>query len=153
LPAVFVFSLILWLKTAMIAMLVASGRWKKSPVYIIINYKIMKLLIRLIINALALMLSPYLISGISVSNFYTALITAIVLGIVNAIIRPILVILTLPINMLTLGLFTLIINGLLILFVASFVKGFDVSGLWPAVLLSLFLWAVSFITSSLLLDR
>jgi putative membrane protein len=113
----------------------------------------MNLLIRLLVNALALMVSPYIISGVSVSNFYAALITAILLGIINAVIRPILIILTLPVTLLTLGLFTLVINGLLILFVSSFVKGFAVSGLWPAILLSLFLWAVSFITNGLLRDR
>ena len=112
----------------------------------------MTLIIRLIINAFALMFSPYLINGVSVSNFYAALITAIILGIINAVIRPILIVLTLPINILTIGLFTLVINGLLILLVSSFVKGFDVNGLWPAILLSLFLWVVSWLTNGLLKD-
>lgn len=89
-------------------------------------------LIRWIINALILMLLPYFVKGVSISNFYIALIAALVLAFVNAIIRPIILILTLPINILTLGLFTLVINGLMFYFVASFVKGFDIAGFWPA---------------------
>jgi len=85
-------------------------------------------------------------------SFYAALVTAIVLGLINALIRPVLIILTLPINILTLGLFTLVINGLLVLFVASFVKGFSVAGFGPAILLSIFLWLGSFLTNFLLKD-
>lgn len=89
-------------------------------------------LIRWIINALVLMLLPYFVRGVSISNFYIALIAALVLALLNALIRPILLILTLPINILTLGLFTLVINGLMFYFVASFVRGFDISGFWSA---------------------
>jgi len=89
-------------------------------------------LIRWIINALVLMLLPHFIRGVSISNFYIALIAALVLALLNALIRPILLILTLPINILTLGLFTLVINGLMFYFVASFVRGFDISGFWSA---------------------
>ena len=89
-------------------------------------------LIRWVINALVLMLLPYFVRGVSISNFYIALIAALVLAFVNAIIRPVIIILTLPVNILTLGLFTLVINGLMFWFVASFVKGFDVFGFWPA---------------------
>ena len=89
-------------------------------------------ILRWIINALILMLIPYIVSGVEINNFYSALITALILALINAIIRPILLILTLPINILTLGLFTLIINGLLFWFAASFIKGFEVTGFWPA---------------------
>jgi putative membrane protein len=112
----------------------------------------MKLIIRLLLNAAFLLLASYLLSGIIVANFYIALIVAIVLGLLNALVRPFLILLTLPINILTLGLFTLVLNGLLVLFTASFIKGFAVAGLWPAILLSLFLWFGSFITNSLLKD-
>ncbi len=112
----------------------------------------MKLIIRLLLNAVALLSAPYIISGVNVASFYTAVIAAIILGLVNAIIRPVLVLLTLPINILTLGLFTLVINALLVLFVASFVKGFTVIGFWPAFFLSLFLWLVSWFTNLLLQD-
>ena len=89
-------------------------------------------LVRWIINALILMLLPYFVRGVSISNFYIALVAVLILALLNALIRPILLILTLPINILTLGLFTLVINGLLFYFVASFVRGFDIPGFWPA---------------------
>ena len=89
-------------------------------------------LIRWVINALILMLLPYIVSGISVASFLTALVTAMVLGFLNVILKPILLVLTLPINILTLGLFTLVINGLLFWFVGSFIRGFEVVGFWPA---------------------
>jgi len=93
----------------------------------------MRLIIGWVINALALLALPYVFDSIRVDSFYTALITALVLGLVNTLIRPILILLTLPINLLTLGLLTFVINGLLFWFVASFVKGFFVAGFWPAV--------------------
>jgi len=112
----------------------------------------MKLIIRLLLNALALLAASYLITGVNVTSFYTALMAAIILGLVNAIIRPLLILLTLPITILTLGLFTLVINSLLVLFVASFIKGFSVLGFWPAFFLSLFLWLVSWFTNLILKD-
>jgi Predicted membrane protein len=112
----------------------------------------MKLIFRLLLNAFFLLFASYVITGVQVNSFYAALITAVVLGIINALVRPVLVILTLPINVLTLGLFTLVINGLLVMFVASFIKGFSVAGFFPAVLLSIFLWLGSFLTNFLLKD-
>src|SRR5258706_16379530 len=93
----------------------------------------MKLIIGWVINALALLALPYLFDSIRVDSFYTALVTALVLGLLNTLIRPILILLTLPINLLTLGVFTFVINGLLFWCVASFVKGFFVAGFWPGV--------------------
>ena len=78
------------------------------------------------------MLISYLVAGFHVASFYAALLTALALGLVNALIRPILIILTLPLNILTFGLFTFIINGILFLFVATVIKGFEVTGFWPA---------------------
>ena len=92
----------------------------------------MYLILRWIINALLLMLVPYLVNGVAVANFYTALIAALALALVNAVIRPFLVLLTLPVNLLTLGLFTLIINAVLFWFVGTAVRGFTVTGFWPA---------------------
>ena len=107
-----------------------------------------------IINALALLALPYILESIRVESFYTALVTALVLGLVNALIRPVLIVLTLPMNVLTLGLFTFVINGLLFWFVASFVRGFHVAGFWSAVggaiIYSLLSWALS---SLLLRDK
>lgn len=89
-------------------------------------------IIRWVINAVFLLIIPYFVPGVSVANFYIALVTALVLAFVNAIIRPIILILTLPINILTLGLFTLVINGLMFWFVGSFIRGFVVDGFWSA---------------------
>jgi putative membrane protein len=112
----------------------------------------MKLFIRLLLNACFLLLASYVIKGVGVNGFYAAAVTAVFLGLFNAVIRPILIFLTLPINLLTLGLFTFVINSLLVMFVASFVKGFQVAGFWPALELSLFLWCGSFLTNWFLKD-
>jgi len=92
----------------------------------------MKLLLRWLISALTLLIIAYYIPGIKIIGIYPALVAALFLGLVNAIIRPLAVALTLPINIVTLGLFTLVINALLFWFVSSFVKGFYVSGFMPA---------------------
>ncbi len=103
----------------------------------------MTLLLRWFISALAVLLAAYVVPGITVSGFYTALIVALVLGIMNALARPILIFLTLPINILTLGLFTFVINALLFWFVSTLVKGFEVAGFGPAFFGALVVWAVS----------
>lgn len=94
----------------------------------------MSIIIRWIINALALMLVAYIMPNIEISGFYIALVTALILGLINAFIRPFLLFITLPVNILTLGLFTFVINALLFWFVASFVEGFTVMGFWAAFL-------------------
>ena len=107
----------------------------------------MKILAVWIINALSLLALPHIFTGIKVGSFYTAMIVALVLGLINAIARPIVLVLTLPLTILTLGLFIFIINGLLFWFVASFVEGFRVAGFWTAVwgaiAYSLISWACS----------
>lgn len=80
-------------------------------------------------------------------GFYAALVAAFFLGIVNAIIRPLIILLTLPITIITLGLFSLVINGLMVMFVASFVKGFSVANFGSAIGLALFLWLGSVLTN------
>lgn len=109
----------------------------------------MKLLLRWALSAMALMLLPQIIDAIRVDSFYAALAAALFIGLVNALIRPILIIVTLPINILTLGLLTFVINGLLFWLVASFIKGFAVTGFWPAVfgaiLYSIASWAINVI--------
>ncbi len=110
----------------------------------------MQLLLRWLLNAAALLLVAYLVPGVHVAGFYAALIAALVLGIVNALIRPLLILLTLPITILTLGLFTLVINAFLLWFVSTVVKGFAIDGFVPALLGALVLWAMSVITNSLL---
>ena len=107
----------------------------------------MKLLLVWLVNALALMAVAYLLPGIAVASFLTALVAALVLGLVNAVIRPVLILLTLPVTLLTLGLFIFVINGLLFWLVGSFISGFTVAGFWPgvfgAIAYSIVSWALS----------
>lgn len=86
-----------------------------------------------ILNALALLAVAYLLPGIAVASFGSALIAALVLGLVNMLVKPVLVLLTLPITIVTLGLFLIVINALLFWFVGSVLKGFQVNGFWWAV--------------------
>ncbi|MDP2789677.1 MAG: phage holin family protein [bacterium] len=104
-------------------------------------------LLRWFTNALLVILVAYVVPGISVASFWTALLVALALGILNAIARPILIILTLPITLLTLGLFTFVINGALFWLVSTVVKGFNVDGFWVAFLGAAVLWAFSFFTN------
>jgi putative membrane protein len=115
-----------------------------------INKKTMMLLFRLILNTGALLLLPYLISGIQVEGIYIAFITAIILGLINISIRPLVKLLTLPISILTLGLFALVINAVFFWFVASFIDGFTVTGFWPAFFGALIMSVVSWLTNQLL---
>lgn len=110
---------------------------------------VLYVILRWVLNALVLMLLTHFFKGIEISTFYTALIVALALGIVNALIRPIFILLTLPINILTLGLFTLVINALMFWFVSTFIKGFTVTNFWSAffgaLLFSLFAILLNFI--------
>lgn len=92
----------------------------------------MGLIARFLGTVFAVLLSAYLISGFHVESFYTAAIVALVLALLNVTLKPILTILTLPLNLITLGLFSFVINAGLILLIASFVKGFTVDGFLPA---------------------
>jgi putative membrane protein len=111
------------------------------------------LLARWIINAAALLLVAYLYPGVSVESFATALVAALVLGLVNAVVRPLLVILTLPVTLLTLGLFLFVINALLFWLVTELVPGFRVSGFGAALLGSILYSVITVITSWLLFSR
>ena len=113
----------------------------------------MSLIFRWFINALALMLVAYLYSGVQVNGIIEALIAALVLGLVNALIRPILVVLTLPVTILTLGLFIFVINAFLFWFVAEVVKGFTVSGFMGALIGSLMFSVITIVTSWLISGR
>ena len=104
------------------------------------------------IVALSLLLAAYAVPGIAVSSFYIALIVAALLGILNIFIKPILIILTLPINIITLGLFIFVINGALLWFLSTFVDGFSVSGLIPAIAGAIIISAGSFIGNKLFID-
>ncbi len=109
----------------------------------------MSILIQLIVQAIAVFLSAYILPGVTLDGYMTALLVAIGLGLLNAIVKPIIVILTLPINILTLGLFTFVINALMILLVDNFVAGFSVGGFVNALLFSLVLSVISGILHAL----
>jgi putative membrane protein len=113
----------------------------------------MSLLARWIVNAAALMLVAYLYPGVTVESFVAALLAALALGLVNAIVRPILVLLTLPVTLLTLGLFLFVINALLFWLVAEVVQGFHVSGFGAALLGSILYSVITLLTSWLLFSR
>lgn len=113
----------------------------------------MRLLLTWIINAAALFALPFLMTSIRIDSIGTALIGALVLGLINTLIRPVLVLLTLPVTLLTLGLFIFVINGLLFWAMAEMVGGFHVAGFWSAVGGAILYSIISWILSSLLLDN
>ncbi len=98
--------------------------------------------------ALAIMLLGYYLPGITISSFWTALWVALFMGIVNTIIRPILIFITLPINILTLGLFTFVINASLVMLASTVIKGFYVQGFLYALLFSLILSIINFVLNA-----
>ena len=111
------------------------------------------LLARWIVNAAARLLVAYLYPGVQVEGFGRALIAALVLGLVNAVIRPILVILTLPVTVVTLGLFLFVINALMFWLVAEIVRGFTVTGFGAALIGSILYSLITLLTSWILFPR
>ncbi len=113
----------------------------------------MRILLVWLINAVALLALPYIFTSITVDTFWTALLVAVVLGLVNTLIRPLLILLTLPATILTLGLFIFVINGLLFWAVGSFVPGFHVGGFWSGVFGAIVFSILSWLLASLLLKN
>ena len=99
----------------------------------------MNLIIKILINALAVFIIAYLLNGVSVNGYVGAIIVALVLAILNLFVKPLLVVLTLPVTILTLGLFLLIINACIILLASEIISGFSVDGIWVALLFSILL--------------
>jgi putative membrane protein len=110
-----------------------------------------RLLLVWLVNTVALLGVAYLMPSVHIDSFAAALIAAAVLGLANAVLRPILVLLTLPVTVLTLGLFIFVINGLIFLGVAHLVQGFQVAGLWPAILAAIVYSVISWLLSALVL--
>lgn len=110
----------------------------------------MALILKWLIMTASVMIAAYVIPGITVRSFFSALWVALFLGIVNMLLRPFLILITLPINILTLGLFTFVINGVIILLASSIVKGFQVSGFWIAVLFSIMLSIINYLMNLLI---
>jgi putative membrane protein len=108
------------------------------------------LLLKWMVNAIALLVVVNVVAGISVERWQTLLAGALALGLLNAFFRPILLLLTLPINVLTLGLFTLIINGVIFYLAAWLIKGFSVAGFWSALVAALVFSIVSFLLNLLI---
>lgn len=113
----------------------------------------MRLLLTWLINAAALCALPFLMSSVHVTNLVSALIAALVLGLVNTLIRPVLVLLTLPVTLLSMGLFILVINALLFWAVSSLVDGFQVAGFWSAFVAAILYSIISWALSTLLLKK
>lgn len=111
----------------------------------------MRLLVVWLVNAAALFLLKYVFPWVTVDSFTAALIAALVLGLINALIRPILILLTLPVTLLTLGLFIFVINGLLFWWVGSFIDGFHVGGFWSGVFGAIVYSLISWLLASLVL--
>lgn len=110
----------------------------------------MKLVMRLLLNAIAVVILSYILPGVGVDSMFTAIIVAVVLSILNFLVKPLLVILTLPITVLTLGLFLLVINAIIILIAANLIDGFQVTSFWWAVIFSLLLAFLQAILHSVL---
>ena len=111
------------------------------------------LLVRFLLNGLAVFLTAYLLPGVNLDHFGTALIVAVILAVANVIVKPILIILTIPITIMTLGLFLLVINALVILLVDYFVPGFSVNGFWWALAFSLILSVFNSLFADLAKDK
>lgn len=112
----------------------------------------MNIFIRLLVNALAVFILAYVLNGVTVDGYLGAIIVAIVLSLLNLLIKPILVILTLPVTIVTLGLFLLVINALMILLASNLIDGFSVSGFWTALLFSVLLSFLQSVLQPLLKD-
>jgi putative membrane protein len=110
---------------------------------------ILRLLLVWLVNTVALIAVAYLMPSITVSSVGTALVAALVLGLVNAIVRPVLVLLTLPVTILTLGLFIFVLNGLLFWMVGTWIEGFSVGGFWSGVIGAILFSLVSWLLSAL----
>jgi putative membrane protein len=109
----------------------------------------MQLLIRLFTTALLVLLIAEFLPGVAVASFTTSLLVALVLSLLNVFVKPVLILFTLPVTLLTMGLFLLVINALLIIFCAKIVGGFVVDGFWTAVFFSIILSVLQSLTYSL----
>jgi putative membrane protein len=113
----------------------------------------MNFIIRLLLNGLAIVLTAYLLPGVEVDAYGTAIVVALVLSIANVVVKPILIILTIPITVVTLGLFLLVINAVIILLADYLVDGFSVGGFWWALLFSLIMSVFNSMTDDLTKSR
>lgn len=108
----------------------------------------MKIIIHWFVAALAILITAYILPGVHVDGIVAALILAVVLGAINAVLRPLLIVLTLPITILSLGLFVLVINALLVILASYIVPGFTVASFWWAFIFAIVLAIVSYVLQS-----
>jgi putative membrane protein len=113
----------------------------------------MRFLLRVVCNTVAVLLAASIVPGISIASPASALLAGTVLGVVNAIIRPVLIVLTLPFTILTLGIFIFIVNAICLALVAWLVPGFAISGFFAALVGAIFISLVSWVLSALLVDK
>jgi len=111
------------------------------------------ILVRWLILTIAIIVTSYLLDGIQVGGFFSAFFAAAIFGILNAFFRPVLLIITLPINIITLGLFTFVINAVLLMMASGVISGFDVAGFWSAVFGSFFISLISWFITSFVNER
>ena len=109
-----------------------------------------KNIIKFLINGFAVYAAAYLIPGVTISSFFDALIVALILALLNILVKPLLILLSLPINILTLGLFTFVIDAIIVLLAAVIVPGFGVDTFWIAILFSIVLALLSFVLHKLI---
>jgi putative membrane protein len=118
-----------------------------------IKFQNMNFILRFLLNGFAVLLTAYLLPGVHVKDYLTALTVAVVLALANVIVKPILIVLTIPITILTFGLFLLVINAVIILLVDHFVSGFVVNGFWWALAFSLIMSIFNSMVSDILKDK
>jgi putative membrane protein len=111
------------------------------------------LLVRWLVLTAAILLTAYLLDGIHVSGFFSAFFAAAILGVLNVFLRPFLFLLTLPINMVTFGLFTFVINAMLLMMASGVISGFNVAGFWAALLGSLLISVISWILNTFITEH
>lgn len=111
------------------------------------------IIIRWIISALTIIVVSYIVPGIHVASFWSALLVALFLGLLNAIVRPIIILLTLPVTIITLGLFVFVINAFMLLLVNAVVKGFTVDGFFPALLGAVLIWIIGWMVNTYVFER
>lgn len=109
----------------------------------------MGLIINWLVSAIIILIAAYILPGVHVANFWTALVVAVVLGVLNILIKPLLIVLTLPITLVTLGLFLVVINALMVLLASRIVPGFQVDGFWWALLFSIVVSLINTLTARL----
>lgn len=109
------------------------------------------LIVQILILTFAVILTSYLLPGITVQSFWTALLVALVLGLLNAFVKPLMIFLTIPFTLVTFGLFLFVINALIIMLAGSLVKGFEVKGFWWALIFSIILSLIQYLLEELIL--